>query len=62
VNVTLVFLSFVMMGVVIGILNNAYIDICYIVLLASFFASVCIEFNNSKYIRKAKKLKSDFMF
>jgi hypothetical protein len=24
--------------------------------------SVCIEFNNSKYIWKAKKLKSDFMF
>ncbi len=47
-NVTLVFLSFV--SIVICILDNAYIDICYIVLLTSFFASVCIEFNNSKYI------------
>jgi hypothetical protein len=37
-------------GIVIGILDNAYIDICYIVLLTSFFASVCIEFKNSKYI------------
>lgn len=33
-------------GIVIGILVNAYIDICYIVLLTSFFASACIEFNN----------------
>jgi len=49
-------------GIAIVILDNAYIDICYVDLLASFFASVCIEFNNSKYIRKAKKLKSDFMF